>query len=152
MTENPDLNDGLKLQLFIQEYNHSPEALALLARAEFWERQHQYNQALSVLDSLLAEPSKTPLLAEALYRKGMIEIQLQRFKQSTAAFDTLLSRFPSSLLADKALERTGWIFEKSGNTKMAIQRYEALLVTYPQSLMADMIRSRIRHIENEGNQ
>lgn len=150
VTENPALNDGLRLRLFLEEYFHRcPELLTLFANGDFWIRQRLFNRALAVLDSLITGWPEEPINAEALFMKGEAEIQLGRFRHGLSSFDTLLDRFPTSLLADQAVERTGWIYEKMGEEEKALRQYELLLVTYPQSFLIDEIRQRIREIEKE---
>ncbi len=149
-TRDPTMNDGLKLRLFVEEhFRRSPEVLSLLARAEFWQRQRKYTQALIDLDSLLTGWPDDPIAAHGLFRRGEIEVRLERYPESLASFDTLLARFPKSLLADQALERIGWVYEKTEKRKRAVEKYETLLVAYPHSFLVDEVRRRIRRIEEE---
>ena len=148
--QDPVLNDGLKLRLFVQEHHQqSRQPLTLLAGAEAWERQRKDEQVLQVLDSLLTRWPQDPVAAPALFKKGETEIRLERYKESLASFDTLLTRFPANRLADRALERIGWVCEKRGERKEALVRYERLLVAYPHSFLIDEIRRRIRRIEED---
>jgi len=149
-TRDPTMNDGLKLRLFVEEhFRRSPEVLSLLARAEFWQRQRNYTQALIDLDSLLTGWPDDPIAAHGLFRRGEIEVRMERYPESLASFDTLLARFPKILLADQALERIGWVYEKTGKKKRAVEKYETLLVAYPHSFLVDEVRRRIRRIEEE---
>jgi tetratricopeptide (TPR) repeat protein len=148
--QDPLFNDGLKLQLFLNEtVRNSKELLKVLVRGEIYSRQRRYDNSIAVWDSLLATWPQNPIAAEALYRKGETQILIERYKQSLASFDSLLARFPGHLLADQALERIGWIYEKTGDHKKAFERYEYLLTTYPQSFQIDEIRRRIRRIDKE---
>ncbi|MCJ7812406.1 tetratricopeptide repeat protein [bacterium] len=148
--QDPVLNDGLNLRLFVEEYFHqSPEPLILFARAEFFERQRKYSQAIIMLDSLIALYPDEPILADALFKKGEINIRTEAFHESLLSFNALLSRFPKSILSDHAVERMGWIYEKIGDKNKALEQYENLLVVYPYSFFSDEIRQRIRRIEGE---
>ena len=151
--QEPLMNDGLKLRLFVEEhYKKSAGPLSFLARAEFWKRQRKYNRALLVIDSLVAKWPNDPVAAQALFKKGEIEIKLGKFNESKKAFESLQTRFSGNLLADQALERIGWIYEKLGKKKKAVKSYENLLTLYPQSFLADEIRKRINRLEREINQ
>jgi len=151
--QEPLMNDGLKLRLFVEEhYKKSPKLLTLLARGEFWERQRKYDRSLLVIDSLITKWPDDPVVAQGLFKKGEMEIKLGKFDESKAAFDSLRKHFPESLLADQALERIGWIYEKLGKKKEAVKSYENLLTLYPQSFLADAVRKRIRRIEKEVKQ
>ena len=150
--EEPLLNDGLNLRLFLRQHaRRAPDALAFLARGEFFLRQRMYDKALSAFDSLLARSTGDPLAADALFKKGATLIRQEEYKKSLTSLDTLLARFPHHLLADQALERIGWVYEKIGNQDKALEQYEILLVSYPHSFQADDIRRRIRCIEKEKN-
>ncbi|MBN2030474.1 tetratricopeptide repeat protein [bacterium] len=146
--QDPVLNDGLNLRLFIRKYfPQSPDPLSLFARAEFFERQRKYDQALTLLDSLMITYPDESILADALFKTGEILIQTEAFRESLTHFNALLSRFPKSLLADQSIERMGWIYEKMGDREKALQQYEILLVDYPHSFFVDDVRQRIRKIE-----
>lgn len=148
--QDPFMNDGLKLRLFVEEHSkRHPESLRLLAVGELLERQRRYDQVLQVLDSLITGWPEDPIVADALYKKGEIEIQLGRFREGLICFDSLRMRYPTNLLADRALERIGWVYERMGEKQQAVEQYEALLVEYPQSFLIDEIRRRIRRIEKE---
>ncbi len=148
--QDPVLNDGLNLRLFVKEYfPQNPDPLLLFARAEFFEKQRKYEQALTVLDSLLTTYPDGPIVADALFKKGEIRIQTEAFRESLNSLSELLARFPKSLLADRSIERMGWIYEKMGDPQKALEQYEALLTGYPHSFYADDIRQRIRKIEEE---
>lgn len=148
--QDPELNDGLNLRLFIKEYSgRAPEPLRFFARSALLERQRKYQEAVVVLDSLITKWPQGLVTAEGLFKRGEIEIQMGLLDKSLANFDTLLTRFPSSLLADRSLERKGWVYETMGKKDRALKSYETLLVLYPQSFLVDEVRQRIRTMEKE---
>ncbi len=150
LMQDPILNDGLNLRIFIEEHFHQPlEPLMLFVRAEFFERQRKYSQAIIVLDSLIHLYSDESIVADALFKKGEINIRTESFHESLLSFNAFLSRFPKSVLSDHAVERMGWIYEKIGDQEKALRQYENLLVVYPYSFFSDEIRQRIRKIEGE---
>ena len=148
--QDPILNDGLELRIFIEEHlKQSSEALGIFARAELLERQRKYKMSLEVLDSLLSQWPDDPIAADGLFKKGEIEIRLEKFQDGLSSFQALRNRFTNHILADRAVERVGWVYEKRGKPKKAMEQYETLLVEYPQSFLVDEVRRRIRRIEKE---
>lgn len=147
--QDPRLNDGLKLRLFLNEYARTSRgALLLFSKSAYLYRQRKLNGALFVLDSLKNQWPEDPIIPYVLFKKGELGIELDLTKMSLASYDTLLNRFPQHILADQALERKGWIYESEGDKKEAFRIYESLLTQYPYSLMANEIRDRIRKLEN----
>jgi tetratricopeptide (TPR) repeat protein len=147
--QDPRLNDGLKLRLFLKEYaRSSQEALLLFSKSAYLYRQRKLNRALFILDSLKIQWPEDPIVPYVLFKKGELGIELDLPKVSLASYDTLVNRYPGHLLADQALERKGWIKEKQGDKKEAFRIYESLLMQYPHSLLANEIRDRIRRLEN----
>lgn len=148
--QEPRLNDGLELRVFLKAYNKTNrESLILFSRSQYLIKQRKLSRAEAVLDSLIAGQPEDALVPYALNQRGDLAIEMNLLKTGAASFDTLLARFPGHLLADRALERTGWIMEKEGNKKGAFLRYERLLTTYPCSLLRDEVRERIRRLEKE---
>jgi tetratricopeptide (TPR) repeat protein len=148
--QEPDLNNGLMLQIFLgEQLKKNPEPLKFLVRGEKWVRMHRWQDARSALDSLSVQWPNQPAAVHGLFRKGEVLIRMELYSHGLANFDTLIARYPSHLLADRALERTGWIYEQMKRKKKALERYEQLLVQYPQSFLADEIRGRIRRLEKE---
>ncbi len=148
--QEPRLNDGLELRVFLKAYNKTNrESLTLFSRSQYLIKERKLSRADAVLDSLITGQPEDALVPYALNQKGDLAIEMNLPKTGVASFDTLLARFPGHLLADRALERTGWIMEKEGNKKGAFLRYERLLTTYPYSLLRNEVRERIRRLEKE---
>ncbi len=149
-SSDPALNDGLALQVFIDEHaGRNSEVLALFARSELLYRKQEEIRSLAVLDTLLRSWPEDPIAPYALMKRGNMFMSLGRIQEAAAELDTLVSRFPGSVLADRALENEGQWYELAGRKKNAIQCYEKLLDRYPQSFFADEARRRIRILEEE---
>ncbi len=152
LLQNPVLNDGLRLRLFVGEHTKRwAEELHFYVRSDLLKRERRYEEALMVLDSLIIQRSHTPLTAYGLFQKGEITLLQGKYRDSIAPFDSLQTRFPNSLIADQALERLGWIYEMMGKKQLALNQYEKLLVVYPHSFLADEIRARIRRLEEKNS-
>lgn len=145
---SPYFNDALRMKLLISEHvKKSGKLLRLLARAQFWRKQKQYQKALITLDSLCHKDEKSRLIEEAIFQKGQIYIHLGEYQAGLKEMNSLANRFPDGLLTDRALERRGWIFEKLGNRKEALKMYDKILIDYPHSLLIEEVRYRIRKME-----
>ena len=148
--QSPVLNDGLELKLFIKQHlTKSAEPLHVFTRAELLKRQRCFDEAITVLDSLIIRWPDDPVTIYGIFDQGKIEFQSGNYKNSLENFDLLNTRFASHVLADHALSYAGLACEKMGKKKEALKRYDKLLLEYPHSLQADEIRQRIQNIEKE---
>ncbi len=147
-TSTDTANDAIALKVLLIE-NKSRDttqaAVKQYATARLRQRQHRPDEALAILDSLLATHGADPLAddarflrAEVLQRKGQAEAALN-------AFAEIPLMYPQSHLADQSLFRAAEIQENGlGNPEAALKTYTRLLSEYPGSLLATDARTRIR--------
>ncbi len=143
-------NDAIELKVLLQE-NRGPDSLdaplRLYAQARLSERQRQYEDALTELDSLLQMHGTHPLADDARFRRA--HVYLARGDTTTAleTFGTLPEQHPRSPYADRCLYQIGVLNESLGQPTAAVEAYNRLLTNHPTSLLASEVRERIRSLQ-----
>lgn len=142
--EDPYFNDALALRGFLQKYQACCEnPLCFYARAEYFQEQKQFREALASLDSIEVQNPNHPFWVEVYFKRGEIQFQLKMYSQSLSEFSQFLKKAPGHVLADRAMAYQGKIYEQFGNKSLAIETYNRLLARFPQSPMAGEIRERM---------
>ncbi len=150
MYEDPYFNDALVLRGFLQRYGECcRDMLSFYVRAEFFQEQKRFREALATLDSLEAQNPEHPFLAEVHYKRGEIQFQLQRYAQSLSEFSRFLKKAPGHLWVDKAMAYQGKIYEQLGEKTLAVECYDQLLARFPYSPIAGEIRERMEILMEE---
>tara|TARA_B100000073_G_scaffold106884_1_gene85855 strand:+ start:2089 stop:3972 length:1884 start_codon:yes stop_codon:yes gene_type:complete len=90
--------------------------------------------SLSIYDSLLSSPNKSPVIAEAYFRLGDIQYKiLQDFDQAYFLFNKALSNNPKNTLKTKIILRIADALLAVGQTEKAINFLEKEMKTNPNS-------------------
>jgi len=148
--QHPVVNDGLQLRFFIKRYAKTyPLQLHYISRADYLSFKRKYNEACTILDTVIRNDIHIPIQGDALFKKATLFILLKKPDKALSCFQLLLDNYPNHFLSDHALERCGYLYEKLNNDKLALLQYEKLLTDYPHSLFIEDIRNRIRNIEKE---
>ena len=87
--------------------------------------------ALSRVDSLLADHPESQRRADALYAAGDFLVRLERFGEAAARYGEFLLRFPTDERAGDVRFRRGWCLNASGAADAARAELERLLRTEP---------------------
>jgi len=146
--QDPELNDGLDLYIFLSENNKkNPEQTALLGHAKFFNFTGQYEKALSSLDSLISLWPENSVTGYGMLLKSKILFNRGKVKSAVKTLSLLRERFSGSRFDEKAAERIGFFYEKSGKIDAAVKQYENFLETFPSSLLAGEVRERLRELK-----
>ena len=145
-------NDALSLAALLEEnMESSPEALRLMAAADFSVRRHSNGEALAALRTVVAKFPKAPLADDALLKIGFLEEASGRHTEALAAFERLLEESPTPRAPrDRAQFAVGEVYERAlHDVPRAIAAYERLLEDYPRSVLASDARRRIRMLRKD---
>jgi tetratricopeptide (TPR) repeat protein len=147
-------NDAIALKLLLSE-NTGPDStnapLRTFARAQLLQRQQRPEQALILVDNLIAAYPQHALGDDAHFLRAEILRALGRPDDALAALEAFPDRFPDSYLIDRSLFTIGEIHERDlADPQAAITAYSDLLARYPGSLLAPEARARIRHLRGDG--
>lgn len=148
--QHPAMNDGLRLRQLIQTHAmRNPQVLRMLSESQLRVLQKRADQALRILDGLIAQYTDESITAYGLLERASLLKKGKMEKSGLADLDTLLSRFPESLIADQALYESGLMCEQMGENTSALQRYERFLIEYPASVYIEDVRKHIRKLDGE---
>jgi tetratricopeptide (TPR) repeat protein len=146
-------NDAMELSLLIgdnigADSNSAP--LHSFARAQLLTFQHNYPQALLVLDSLdLAFPMHS-IADEVLFERFRIAKLRREFPTAAGHLQKLLELYPLDILADNALYQLGILCEEHlQDPEKARGYFERLLFEQPGSIFVPDARERYRRLRGD---
>jgi tetratricopeptide (TPR) repeat protein len=145
------LNDALALSMLIQDGSgENNNLLKTFGNAQKLQRQHQFQQALTVCDSLNQHHPESPLIDRIQDARAHLLDALGRYPEAIQACRQLIATTPWSPLCPNAQMRLAHIYEnRLGQYHDAKKAYQTLLVIYPESLEADQARERLRQIQKK---
>jgi tetratricopeptide (TPR) repeat protein len=146
-------NDAMDLSLLISdniEEDSVTVPLTMFARADLLEFRNRDNDALLVLDSLIAAFPMHPIISNAIFKKAEIEVKNGEFEKTAGFYSEIIEKYPYALLADDATFNLAELYENQLNDKAkAMKLYENILTHYPGSLYVVDARKRFRSLRND---
>jgi tetratricopeptide (TPR) repeat protein len=146
-------NDAMELSLLITdniEEDSVTTPLQMYARADMLGFRNLDNDALAVLDSVIAEYPMHSIIDNALYKKAEINVKNGKFDTAATYYSQIIEKYPYDLLADDAMFNLAGLYENKLNDKnKAMQLYEKILTQYPGSLYVVEARKRFRALRND---
>jgi tetratricopeptide (TPR) repeat protein len=146
-------NDALSLSLLISDnmgLDSSADALLMYSRADLLTYRNKNDDALSVLDSLLAFFPGHSLNDDAWYKQAQLMDKKRNWVAEDSLFAKIISNDSSSVLADDALYHRAELYENKIKDKVkAMELYQDLLIKYPGSLFAVEARKRFRSLRGD---
>jgi tetratricopeptide (TPR) repeat protein len=146
-------NDALDLSLIITDAigvdtNDAP--LSMFASADLLVLQHQYDKALTRLDSINSIFSEHTLGDDIYYKNAEIYKRTNRFAEAAKMYENILEFYPTDLYGDDALFKEAELYERYLNDKeKAKQLYQDVLVKYPGSIYVVDSRKRYRDLRGD---
>ena len=142
-------NDAMTLSLVIKD-NLEVDTLGLelnrLARADFRIYQQREDEALTLLDDIIATGNEISK-PHALFRKGEIEEKRKDFANAEQLFLQIVEQYPESYMADAALMHAALIEQNElKNKALAGEHYEQLIDEYPTSIYTAQAKKNYRKL------
>jgi tetratricopeptide (TPR) repeat protein len=146
-------NNAMEMSLFIKN-NMSEDslqkAMTAFARADLLHFKHNYNKALTLLDSIKEEFSTTELVDDVLFRKARIKEKQGLNIEAIDIFNQIVSDYSWGILADNALINMARIQHKKLNDKeAAMESYSQLLMNYKGSIFTSEARETLRELKGD---
>ncbi len=146
-------NDAMKLSLLITEnygLDSNYTAMSKFAKADLLIQQHQYDQAFSIFDSIIAEFPFHELSDEILLRKSLAMQNQGKWTEAISYLNELLKYHSDQILADDAVFQLGDIYENHLiDTEKAMEYYKIILFDYKGSLYTNEARKRLRILRGD---
>jgi tetratricopeptide (TPR) repeat protein len=146
-------NDAMKLSLLITEnygLDSNYTAMSKFAQADLLIQQHQYEQAFSIFDSIIAEFPFHELSDEILLRKSLAMQNQGKWTEAISYLNQLLKYHSDQILADDAVFQLADIYENHLiNLEKAMEYYKKILFDYKGSLYTNEARKRLRILRGD---
>ncbi len=111
--------------------------------ADCYFRLENYPQAGIELETLIEEHPDSPLMADALYRRGGFLVLEHNSEQARQSWQTLIERFPHSSYRPQAEFNLARLLEEDERLAEALEKYRQL-EDFPRPAM---LREKIEHLE-----
>jgi tetratricopeptide (TPR) repeat protein len=142
-------NDAMTLSLIIKdnlEVDTSGLELKRLARADYRIYQQRDDEALALLDDIIANGNEVSI-PHALFRKGEIAEKRKEYETAEQLFLQIVEQYPDSYMADAALMQAALIEQNHlKNKELAKQHYEQLIDEYPTSIYTAQAKKNYRKL------
>lgn len=145
-------NDAISLSNLITESSTTAAKASLMtyAKAQLNEVSHNFDQALSLYESIIALGTSTPLADDAILRSAEVMVKQRRYAEAVEKLGIVQEKMLTSPIADQAQFRLIEIVEQDLKDKQRAQRlYEDFLVRYPKSLYTSEARDRARKLRGD---
>lgn len=142
-------NDALERLTLIDQNKNTLDTLKAFAAAEFKERQHKDNEAVTLFKQVVDLAPESDLAEQSLLRCAVINSQRGQFSSEREFLTTLLTKYPDTIYGDKALLSIGDSYAQEGNKLAAIQALTDLLAKYPRSIHLNEAREKIRKLRGD---
>ena len=142
-------NDAMTLSLVIKdnlEMDETGEELNKLARADYRIYQQRYDEAVTLLDAIIADGNEISI-PHALFRKGEIAEKHKDYAAAEPLYLQIVEQYPESYMADAALMQAALIEQNHlKNKELAKQHYEQLIDEYPTSIYTAQAKKNYRKL------
>lgn len=149
-TANDISNDAIQLNLRIIDntgLDTTTEALSMYANAELLVYQHNYDQAMMILDSLAYKFPTHSLMDEIFWTKANIYLKQNDIPKTLEYLDRILAANQKDIYADDALYLKARLQDYTlKNPELALKLYLEFLSSFPGSLYSVEVRKRIREL------
>lgn len=153
-THNDISNDAIKLNLIIIDntgLDTTTTALEIFAQAQLHAYQRNFDEALSLMDSVAYNFPNHQLADDILWEKAQIALRRDNVAMALDYIERILETFPTDVYGDDALYTKARLYDYNlGNQEAAVEHYISFLATYPGSLYSVEVRKRIRELRKEG--
>lgn len=146
-------NDALDLSLVITDaigIDTNAMPLSMFASAELLIVQHQYDKAITRLDSINSLFSEHTLGDDIYYKKAEIYKKTNRYAEAAKMYQNIVEFYPTELYGDDALFKEAELYERNLNDKeKAKELYQEVLTKYPGSIYVVEARKRFRELRGD---
>ncbi len=146
-------NDALALSLLIIDnagLDSNYDALEIYARADLAFYQFQYENALTILDTLEQFYKSHSIMDEVYFKKAEIAMKKQDYPTALQLYQKIVKDYSTDILADDALYQVAEIYQFiMKDTAKAMEAYEKIMMDYKSSLYVAEARKRYRQLRGD---
>ncbi len=145
-------NDAMKLSITITDnigIDTTKAPLFLYAQADLLSYQHQYDEALKVLDSLKNTYPIHVIVDDVLFKQHEIYFNKKEVLKAIEQLEEITKSFSQDLLADDAYYQLAQIYDyELGDKAKAKELYKKIIFDYQNSIYVVEARKRFRELDN----
>jgi tetratricopeptide (TPR) repeat protein len=153
-TSNDISNDAIQLNLKIIDntgLDTTLKPLEIYANAELLIYQRHFDEAMTILDSLMYRYPNHSLTDEILWAKANIYLKRNEIPKTLELLDRILEKYKEDIYGDDALFTKARLYDYNlKDEENAKKYYLEFLSAYPGSLFSVEVRKRIRELRKEG--
>jgi tetratricopeptide (TPR) repeat protein len=146
-------NDAMRLSVMITDnlgIDSNLVAMTQFASADLLLKQHKYEQAFLIYDSIVSAFPAHGLVDEILMRKAEAMQMQGRWEDAVAYLELVYKNHPQDITADDALMMLGDIYEnRLRNPEKAMECYRIIMFDYKGSLHVIEARKRFRILSGD---
>jgi TolA-binding protein len=146
-------NDALELSTFITDnlgLDTIKAPLRMYATAELYLFQHKYDEAYSLLDTILSRYPKHSLTDDIYFKQAEIRLKEENYFEAATLLENVVELDPSDILADEALFKLAKLYDNQLQDKeRAKELYKRLILEYNDSIYAVHARKRFRALRGD---
>lgn len=146
-------NDALQLKLLISDNSLQDSlktALKLYAKADLLALQKKTDQAIAVLDEILANHKGESIEDEALFKQAQLFENQSKYDLAQSNYLKILEYFNGDILSDDALFHLAKLYEgELGEPNKALELYERILLGHPDSIFYVEARKNYRKLRGD---
>lgn len=146
-------NDALDLKLLISDNKYDDSlhvALKLYSKADLMAFQNQTDEAIGVLDQILAEHKGESIEDEALLKQAQLFEKKKQYDKAVTNYQSIISNFSEEILADDALYFLAELYNNQlAEPEKAKALYEQIIFKHQDSIYAVEARKKFRMLRGD---
>ncbi|MGK9476837.1 tetratricopeptide repeat protein [Melioribacter sp. OK-6-Me] len=143
-------NDAIELSALISALKRDSLNLAIYAKSDLFAFQKKYEEAATLLKSLIDRDNLFILKDFALYKLAEINIYTKSYHKALENLKELFDKSESGILKDKALLLMAQIYQYGlKDETRAAELYKNFLEKYPDSLYLETAIQNLNHIQTK---
>ncbi|GAA4269003.1 tetratricopeptide repeat protein [Hyunsoonleella aestuarii] len=146
-------NDALDLKLLISDNKYEDSlqtALRLYSKADLLSFQNRNDEAITILDSILENHKTEPIIAQTLYKQGLLFEEKSLFEKAKANYQAVIDNYRDGILIDDVLYRLAQIYVKHlFEPELAKALYEQIIFNHADSIYFVEARKHYRALRGD---
>ena len=146
-------NDALQLKLLISDNKYEDSlhvALKLYAKADLMAFQNKNDDAISLLDKVLAEHKGESIEDQALFKQAELFVKKKQYSKAISNYESIIAHYSDGILADDAYYYLAELYNKIlDQPEKAKPLYEKVIFNHQDSIYFVEARKQFRMLRGD---
>jgi len=146
-------NDALDLKLLISDNKYDDSlhvGLKLYAKADLMSFQNKIDEAISLLDTVLAEHKGESIIPQALFKQAQLFEQKKQYDKAVGNYQMIIADYRDGILADDAYYFLAELFNNQlAEPEKAKPLYEEIIFNHQDSIYFVEARKKFRMLRGD---